>query len=122
MVPVSLDQQNTKSPGDSHQDFSLLDQSLILELIPAAALVYRRTDDQILSANRKFFDLTAFTLNALQDLSLNTLIPAIWTQTPPESKAAQCACKLPAATSFSRTCEFCPSASQPGGRSHFFTP
>ncbi len=75
MVPVSLDQQNTKSPGDSHQDFSLLDRSLILELIPAAALVYRRTDDRILSANRKFFDLTALTLDALQDLSLNTLIP-----------------------------------------------
>ncbi len=75
MVPASLDQQNKKSPGDSHQDFSLLDRSLILELIPAAALVYRRTDDQILSANRKFFDLTAFTLDALQELSLNTLIP-----------------------------------------------
>ena len=75
MVSVSLDQQNTKTPGDSHQDFSLLERSLILELIPAAALVYRRTDDQILSANRKFFDLTAFTLDALQDLSLNTLIP-----------------------------------------------
>jgi len=75
MVPASLDKQNTKSPGDSHRDFSLLDRSLILELIPAAALVYRRTDDQILSANRKFFDLTAFTLGALKELSLNTLIP-----------------------------------------------
>lgn len=75
MVPASLDQQSTKSPGDSHPDFSLLDRSLILELIPAAALVYRRTDDQILSANRKFFDLTAFTHDTLKELSLNTLIP-----------------------------------------------
>lgn len=75
MVPVSLDQQNKKSPGESHQDFSLLDRSLILELIPAAALVYRRTDDQILSANRKFFDLTAFSLDTLKESSLHTLIP-----------------------------------------------
>jgi len=75
MVPVSLDQHGLKSPGDSHQDFALLDRSLILELIPAAALVYRRTDDKILSANRKFFDLTSYTLEILRELSLYTLIP-----------------------------------------------
>jgi PAS domain S-box-containing protein len=75
MAPVSLDQHSAKKPGDSHQDFTLLDRSLILELIPAAALVYRRTDDQILSANRKFFDLTGFTLDAIRELSLNTLVP-----------------------------------------------
>lgn len=75
MVPVSLDQYSTKPPGDSHPDFSLLDRSLILELIPAAALVYRRTDDRILSANRKFFDLTGFTASVLAELSLRTLIP-----------------------------------------------
>ncbi|MEN6579596.1 MAG: ATP-binding protein [Anaerolineaceae bacterium] len=75
MVPASLDQHSTKSPGDSHQDFTLLDRSLILELIPAAALVYRRTDDKILSANRKFYDLTAFTPDTLKEISLYTLIP-----------------------------------------------
>lgn len=75
MVPVSLDQFGARPPGDSHQDFTLLDRSLILDLIPAAALVYRRTDDQILSANRKFFDLTGFSFDALRELSLNTLIP-----------------------------------------------
>lgn len=75
MVPAPLDQHGTKSPADSHKDFTLLDRSLILELIPAAALVYRRTDDKILSANRKFFDLTAFTPDALQELSLFSLIP-----------------------------------------------
>ena len=75
MVPDSLDQHSMKSPGDSHKDFTLLDRSLILELIPAAALVYRRTDDKILSANRKFFDLTAFTIDTLQELSLFSLIP-----------------------------------------------
>jgi len=53
----------------------LLDRSLILELIPAAALVYRRTDDKILSANRKFYDLTAFTADTLKEISLYTLIP-----------------------------------------------
>jgi len=75
MVPASLDQHTPKSPGDSHQDFTLLDRSLILELIPAAALVYRRTDDKILSANRKFYDLTAFTADTLKEISLYTLIP-----------------------------------------------
>ena len=53
----------------------MLDRSLILELIPAAALVYRRTDDKILSANRKFYDLTAFTADTLKEISLYTLIP-----------------------------------------------
>lgn len=74
-MPASHDQNSSKQPGDSQQDFTLLDRSLILELIPAAALVYRRTDDQILSANRKFFDLTSFTLAALKELSLFSLIP-----------------------------------------------
>lgn len=53
----------------------MLDRSLILELIPAAALVYRRTDDKILNANRKFYDLTAFTPDTLKEISLYTLIP-----------------------------------------------
>ena len=75
MVSATSDQHSTKSSGDSHQDFTILDRSLILEMIPAAALVYRRTDDKILSANRKFFDLTAYTLEVLRELSLNTLIP-----------------------------------------------
>ena len=75
MVPASLDQRSPKFPGDTHQDFTLLDRSLILELIPAAALVYRRTDDKILSANRKFYDLTAFTPDTLMEISLYTLIP-----------------------------------------------
>ncbi len=75
MVPASLDQHSAKTPGDFHQDFTLLDRSLILELIPAAALVYRRMDDKILSANRKFFDLTGFSFDALKELSLYTLIP-----------------------------------------------
>ena len=75
MVPAALDQHNSRSQGDSHQDFTLLDRSLILEMLPAAALVYRRTDDKILSANRKFFDLTAYTLDILKELSLYSLIP-----------------------------------------------
>ena len=75
MVPAALDQHNSRSQGDSHQDFTLLDRSLILEMLPAAALVYRRTDDKILSANRKFFDLTAYTLAILKELSLYSLIP-----------------------------------------------
>ena len=75
MVPVSSDQYSPKSPGDSHQDFTLLDRSLILEMIPAAALVYRRTNDKILSANRKFFELTSHTLGSLKELSLHSLIP-----------------------------------------------
>jgi len=52
-----------------------LDRSLILEMIPAAALVYRRNEDKILSANRKFFDLTAYKLETLKELSLYSLIP-----------------------------------------------
>lgn len=75
MVPVTLDQHGSRSSADSHQDFALLDRSLILELIPAAALVYRRTDNKILSANRKFFDLTSYTFDALRELSLFSLIP-----------------------------------------------
>lgn len=75
MAPASSDQFGAKAPGDAHQDFLLLDRSLILELIPAAAIVYRRTDDRILSANEKFFDLTAYQPEALNELSLLSLIP-----------------------------------------------
>lgn len=74
-MPATSDQHGSKSPGDAQQDFTLLDRSSILELIPAAALVYRRTDDKILSANRKFFDLTAYALDVLKELSLFSLIP-----------------------------------------------
>ena len=72
---MNSDQHISKTPVNTHQDFTLLDRSLILELIPAAALVYRRTDDRILGANLKFFDLTAFTPDALSNLSLHSLIP-----------------------------------------------
>ena len=75
MAPATSDQFSIKMPGDSHPDFTLLDRSLILELIPAAALVYLRTDDKILSANQKFFDLTGYTPEALKELSLRTLVP-----------------------------------------------
>lgn len=75
MSPTAFDQHNPKPTGDNHQDFTLLDRSLILEMLPAAALVYRRTDDKILGANQKFFNLTAYTLDVLTEISLYTLIP-----------------------------------------------
>ena len=46
-----------------------------MQFLPAAALVYRRTDDKILGANQKFFNLTAYTLDVLTEISLYTLIP-----------------------------------------------
>ncbi len=75
MTPVTTDQYGSKPSGSANQDFAILDRSLILELISAAAIVYRRTDDKIISANRNFYDLTGFTQEMLCELSLRALIP-----------------------------------------------
>ena len=56
-------------------DLSVLDRSLILELIPSAAIIYNRSDDIILAANKKFLELSSLDLAILLELSLANLIP-----------------------------------------------
>ncbi|MFZ3069551.1 MAG: ATP-binding protein [Anaerolineaceae bacterium] len=56
-------------------DLSVLDRSLILELIPFAALIYNRSNDLILAANKKFLELTSRDLGKLLELSLANLVP-----------------------------------------------
>lgn len=72
MAPTAPSRKNDEAIQD---DLNVLDRSLILELLPSAALVYSRSSDKILGANQNFFNLTGFTPEALADLQLSALIP-----------------------------------------------
>ncbi|HOA21680.1 MAG TPA: ATP-binding protein [Anaerolineaceae bacterium] len=59
-------------PADD--ELQALDFSLILELVPAAALSYNRSNDSIISVNQKLLELTSFELASLLGKSLTTLV------------------------------------------------
>ncbi len=56
-------------------ELDILRQSHILNLIPTAAIVYRRDLDFILLANDKFFELCHFSSDELPSMQLKDLIP-----------------------------------------------
>jgi PAS domain S-box-containing protein len=60
---------------DQRTDLLQIDQSLLLEAIPAAALVYNRVDDKVLLANQKFFSLLGWRHDSLTDQSISQIIP-----------------------------------------------
>jgi two-component system sensor histidine kinase AtoS len=66
---------STRSNLDQRTDLLQIDQSLLLEAIPAAALVYHRTEDKVLLANQKFFSLLGWRHDSLTDQSINQIIP-----------------------------------------------
>ena len=59
-------------PADD--ELQALDFSLILELVPAAALSYNRSNDSIISVNQRLLELTSFELASLLGKSLTTLV------------------------------------------------
>lgn len=56
-------------------ELEFLRHSQILELIPAAAVVYRRDKDELLYGNHKFFDLSHFKMDELPKMTLRDLAP-----------------------------------------------
>ncbi len=66
---------NTRINFDQRTDLLQIDQALLLEAIPAAALVYHRTEDKVLLANQKFFSLLGWRHDSLNEQSINQIIP-----------------------------------------------
>ncbi len=66
---------NPRSNFDQRMDLFQIDQSLLLEAIPAAALVYNRAEDKVLLANQKFFSLLGWRHDSLTDQSISQIIP-----------------------------------------------
>ena len=66
---------STRNNFDQKTDLLQIDQSLLLEAIPAAALVYYRTEDKVLLANQKLFSLLGWRHDSLSDQSLSQIIP-----------------------------------------------
>ncbi len=64
---------NTNQQSSNELEF--LQHSQILELIPAAALVYKRDSDELLFANKKFLELSRIAQNELAYMQLKDLIP-----------------------------------------------
>ena len=61
--------------GKAREELELLDRSRLLELLPHPAIVYDRTSDLFLMANRRFHDQLGFTLKDLPSISIKNLIP-----------------------------------------------
>ena len=66
---------NPKSNFNQKTDLLQIDQALLLEAIPAAALVYHRAEDRVLLANQKFFALLGWRHDSLTDQSISQIIP-----------------------------------------------
>lgn len=64
-----------QSTADDSPELEVLRHSQILELIPAAAIVYRRDKDELLCGNQKFFDLCHYHDDELQVMKLRDLVP-----------------------------------------------
>ena len=60
---------------DRSTELDFLRHSQILELLPAASLVYKRDTDNLIYANKKFYELWGFDESEVPDMRLKDLIP-----------------------------------------------
>lgn len=56
-------------------DLQILDQSLLLEALPYACLLYNRAEDRVLAGNQAFWELTGFSAKDNSRQPLSTFIP-----------------------------------------------
>ncbi|MEA4811951.1 MAG: ATP-binding protein [Anaerolineaceae bacterium] len=66
---------NNRSNFEQTTDLLQIDKSLLLESIPTAALVYHRSEDKMLLANKKFFELLGMRYGSLADQAISQIIP-----------------------------------------------
>ena len=67
--------QNSFNSAVSSNDFWILNQSAMLDLISDPALIYQRDQDKLLLANQAFFNLSSYSKADLEDMPLHALIP-----------------------------------------------
>ena len=68
---------NNRSNFEQTTDLLQIDKSLLLESIPTAALVYHRSEDKVLLANKKFFELLGMRYGSLADQAISQIGPRL---------------------------------------------